>query len=349
MLFEGSRAQLPLSLKERRAFRNLTAKLEAPKIAGFMSAVALVMVVLNSSIGAYAGFAENLPVTIVALLMAAVAASVGRPWVPPGVVPWITATLAVLLVGALAYQESAYQSPTGLAYALLVIVAFGPVTLNYLAAGVAVVPIAVMCVVAAGRFVEDAVIEWILVLAAAVLIDVVLMWMRVASIDALASSIAHERAISTEDSLTGLLNRRGLEARTGQLLAWSQRHGVRILTMFVDINGLKEANDAYGHDYGDQVIKATGDAIRAVVRADDLVGRWGGDEFVVLCLGSDWEADSMKTRIEEWIAASTADRSRWPGTVTVGAATSDAGYGTFAELVRAADEDMYLRRFQARG
>lgn len=348
-LFDQSRTQAPLSLAERTAFRFATAHRELPRIAWAMAIVTAFLVLLNSTVGAYASFSENLPVALSAVVLAVVAAVGGRAWVPAAVVPWLTAAVATMLVAALTFQEAAYQSPTGLAYALLVIVSYGPVTLSYRAAAAAAIPIAVCCSIAASHFGEDAFLEWVLVVVAALLIDFVLLAMRISSIDALASAIAHERAMSTVDAMTGLLNRRGLSARAEQLVAWSRRHEMVVCATFIDVDGLKAANDQHGHEFGDQVIRATANAIGSVVRADDLVARWGGDEFVVLSIGSSWDADEITARIDAALTSSGISAAQWPGTVTAGTATTDLGHSTLDALVSAADIDMYRRRAQARG
>ena len=56
---------------------------------------------------------------------------------------------------------------------------------------------------------------------------------------------------------------------------------------FVDVRGLKRANDDNGHAFGDAIIRATADALRESVRANDLIARWGGDEFIVIGEGID--------------------------------------------------------------
>ena len=101
-----------------------------------------------------------------------------------------------------------------------------------------------------------------------------------------------EHAAST-DVLTGLTNRRALlieladERRTGSLL-------------YVDVDEFKAVNDGYGHEIGDRVLIAVAERLTATCRADDTVGRVGGDEFVVLLHGADDElADDIAQRIRE--------------------------------------------------
>jgi diguanylate cyclase (GGDEF)-like protein/PAS domain S-box-containing protein len=84
------------------------------------------------------------------------------------------------------------------------------------------------------------------------------------------------------DPLTGLLNRAGLREHVD--LAWTDRtSGAPVAVLFGDLDGFKGVNDALGHDAGDEVLVHVAERLRTAVRAGDVVARWGGDEFVVLC------------------------------------------------------------------
>ncbi|HEX3026821.1 MAG TPA: HD domain-containing phosphohydrolase [Clostridia bacterium] len=85
--------------------------------------------------------------------------------------------------------------------------------------------------------------------------------------------------ISYHDSLTGLYNRRFFEE---QLREIDTAENLPISIIMGDVNGLKVTNDAFGHAEGDRLLQRASDAIRAACRSDDIIARWGGDEFVVL-------------------------------------------------------------------
>ncbi len=84
------------------------------------------------------------------------------------------------------------------------------------------------------------------------------------------------------DGLTGTLNRRELEIRLHNELARSQRHGRPCSLMIADLDFFKQVNDSRGHEAGDEVLRRFGRLLRDAMRADDVVGRYGGDEFVVV-------------------------------------------------------------------
>jgi diguanylate cyclase (GGDEF)-like protein len=84
------------------------------------------------------------------------------------------------------------------------------------------------------------------------------------------------------DPLTGLLNRTGLHERVDA--AWAVRSPDEPLAiLFGDLDGFKHVNDTLGHDAGDEVLVHVARRLDAAVRTGDVVARWGGDEFVVLC------------------------------------------------------------------
>ena len=98
---------------------------------------------------------------------------------------------------------------------------------------------------------------------------------------------AHEsrealRFMATHDPLTQLLNRRELLVRMSMMLAHGRRGRSRMAVLFADLDGLKNANDTYGHSAGDQLIVEASRRIQAQVRDEDLVARIGGDEFVIV-------------------------------------------------------------------
>ena len=84
------------------------------------------------------------------------------------------------------------------------------------------------------------------------------------------------------DALTGLPNRALFRDGLAQALARAGRYAERMALLFIDLDGFKRINDAYGHESGDAVLCATAGRIRESIRASDVAARYGGDEFVVM-------------------------------------------------------------------
>ena len=97
------------------------------------------------------------------------------------------------------------------------------------------------------------------------------------------------------------------------------------------------------------MLRAVANALRGCVRVGDLVGRWGGDEFIVLGVGHPDDPDQLADRITAHVLTHEPDLSRWTGGVSVGTATAYTNERAFEDLLRDADEDMYARRRHRRG
>ena len=112
--------------------------------------------------------------------------------------------------------------------------------------------------------------------------------------DDLAQSQANEqeaREIALHDALTGLPNRALFDQALDHGLIQARRHGWELAVLFIDIDEFKSINDSYGHHVGDEVLLMVADRLRSYVRAEDMISRWGGDEYVCLLLEVRQKAD----------------------------------------------------------
>jgi diguanylate cyclase (GGDEF)-like protein len=109
------------------------------------------------------------------------------------------------------------------------------------------------------------------------------------------------RDLAEHDTLTGVLTRRAFEICLGGELHHHRNAGGRFALFFCDLDGFKSVNDRLGHHAGDQVLVACVKRIRSCVRSADLVGRVGGDEFLLLC--RDLSSEEQIERLAERLAA----------------------------------------------
>jgi len=104
------------------------------------------------------------------------------------------------------------------------------------------------------------------------------------------------------DMLTGLPNRRYLQMNLTGALAEYERHGIGFGLLFIDVDHFKGFNDAYGHEVGDSLLKLVGTTMENCMRAYDMIGRWGGEEFLAIIRFTDEQqlllvADKLRTMV----------------------------------------------------
>jgi diguanylate cyclase (GGDEF)-like protein len=139
--------------------------------------------------------------------------------------------------------------------------------------------------------------------------------------------------LSRTDPLTGLPNRRHVGDHLAVAVSAARRHQHPLSVLFVDVDGFKRVNDQLGYEAGDEVLRAVSDRMRHALRAEDLVGRWGGEEFVAVLPATDLAgAVVVAERVRTSIAGEPiAVAKRHPRvTVSVGCAS---GAGEPAELI----------------
>lgn len=144
------------------------------------------------------------------------------------------------------------------------------------------------------------------------------------------------------DPLTGLSNRRGFQRRFEVELARARRDGESLALVLIDCDRFKQINDTFGHAAGDGALEALAQALREAVRAEDVVGRWGGDEFVVLLRGvGEGEVRRVATRVN---AALQRAEGQVRFTVSCGCvlrAAGDTRTARLSSLLTAADQALY--------
>jgi diguanylate cyclase (GGDEF)-like protein len=146
------------------------------------------------------------------------------------------------------------------------------------------------------------------------------------------------------DVLTGFPNRRYAIERFQQEWLASNRSRRPLSCMMIDVDNFKGINDTHGHDVGDMVLKRTAQAIKSGLRAQDVVCRTGGDEFVVICPETDLAAAlACAERVRKAVAdvKLSAGELDIRGSVSIGVATRESGMTDIDALLKRADEGLY--------
>jgi diguanylate cyclase (GGDEF)-like protein len=143
-----------------------------------------------------------------------------------------------------------------------------------------------------------------------------------------------------EDPLTGLSNRRFILTQLSGMVSGARRHGRPLSIAIVDLDNFKAVNDEHGHQTGDEVLTAAVRAMRRRLRAEDQLGRLGGEEFLVLLPDTDTPAAAVVAEsLREEVASAPA-----PVGVTASAGVATWGGEPPEELLRRADQALYAAK-----
>jgi two-component system cell cycle response regulator len=159
------------------------------------------------------------------------------------------------------------------------------------------------------------------------------------------------RAKAAHDSLTGLWNHEEIISILRRELVRAEREGKPVGALMVDIDHFKRVNDTFGHMAGDAVLRAVATRMLSVVRPYDAVGRYGGEEFLVVLPGCDREgAAVLAERFRLSIGSDSMDTPEGmiPVTISLGAAVSNRGGSDAGALVRSADLALYRAKDKGR-
>jgi diguanylate cyclase (GGDEF)-like protein len=154
------------------------------------------------------------------------------------------------------------------------------------------------------------------------------------------------------DKLTGLGNRSFFHRAAKRRMELYERNGLPLACAVLDVDDFKFYNDNYGHEGGDAVLRCLARVLGDSARADDLVARYGGDEFVMLLGGSVEDATKVAERVREkleieCLAQGDLSSSGSP-TISVGVASLGEGTATLQHLIRAADVELYRAKAEGK-
>jgi diguanylate cyclase (GGDEF)-like protein len=154
-------------------------------------------------------------------------------------------------------------------------------------------------------------------------------------------SLAEARAMT--DKLTGLANKRSIEDTLKRMAAHSGRSLSPLAAIMLDLDHFKQVNDLHGHDRGDEVLAAVGDAIASCLRESDFAGRYGGEEFLILLPDSDRDGALVTAeRLRAAIARLPLEELTVTASLGVAVMPDDATTGS--DLLRWADRALYAAK-----
>lgn len=164
--------------------------------------------------------------------------------------------------------------------------------------------------------------------------------------------VRFQRDRADKDPLSGLLTRRALVTSFERAQAAAMRAGSPLSIVLLDIDRFKAINDTFGHPAGDQVIAGLGDLLRRRFRVEDIRGRWGGEEFLVVFPGQNgaFAERAARTLLDEFskLCFECEDGREFSATFTAGVAALPEDGSSTADLVRRADERLYAGKEQGR-
>jgi|GEM_PF-761327 len=169
----------------------------------------------------------------------------------------------------------------------------------------------------------------------------------------LENALTHEKVerLSVTDGLTGIFNRRHLTERLESEFAKAQRYETQLSVLIIDIDHFKQINDTFGHQVGDNALLGVVGALKRRLRTTDLLGRYGGEEFVVMLPNTDRHdafavAQALRKEVEATKVAALGERRI---TVSIGVASYPAAdVGDVDALLRNADEALYRAKESGR-
>ena len=165
----------------------------------------------------------------------------------------------------------------------------------------------------------------------------------------LRSRLEHQ---SIRDSLTSLYNRHFMEISLDREVHRSIRNGNELSVLMLDVDHFKKFNDTYGHEAGDCILREVAETFRELVRQEDIVCRYGGEEFVIIMPETSQaaaieRAESIRGSVSELRVRFRTEALR-EVTISIGVATFPQSGGTLEEMLRSADRALYMAKHNGR-
>jgi diguanylate cyclase (GGDEF)-like protein len=253
------------------------------------------------------------------MVFLAVAQVVARTKTSVRVASWVWAlSIAVLVIA------TEFTAPPGdverVGYVIVLVVVLGAVSLTWPSFAAAAILLAGALGVLALRSASSLYPAWLAPMVLALIAGAGVMVLRRRSLSVVEEVERLQNQLGSTDVLTGALTRQGVLTLSSQVRRMAQRESKSMFLMLVDIVDLAAANKDYGTGYGDDLLRTTADLMKVSSRDADLLGRWSGDEFVLMGVGAEASIEALTARIVHSIAESPVSVGKWPLRISIGTA-----------------------------
>lgn len=246
-------------------------------------------------------------------------------------VTWALLMLALIVENC--WRAALLDSAVPLAYSLVTLSFLAPIALSWrvgvLGAIAGTVPITLG---GYGVSVVDT-FSWGLASVTAALGSLVLLYLRIASLDSIAEERMRADALATTDPVTGAFSRVGILSLAPAFAEAAELAHKDVTVVLCDIVGMRGLNADYGWEYGDDALRATSRALRASLPEGSLVGRWGGDGFLGLVSGNAPGSQELSSTLDAALVNTGVALGKRPVRLHVGTASGRPGTVTLEELV----------------
>lgn len=256
----------------------------------------------------------------------------------PRVSIWIWTLLMVGFIAETSWRAAVIDSAVPLAFSIVALGFAAPISLSWGAGVFAAVAGALPIIVAGAEVSIVDTLSWALASVSAALSSLVLLYLRIASLDQIDEEQQRANSLASTDTRTGTFSRAGLIALAPTLAEAAAQSNTPISVIACRLPNLSAINASYGFDYGGTVLATTARALRASLPERALVARWGGNEFLAVMTGETPPPAELQQRVKEGIDTSGIALGKAAVDVEIGSATGIPGATTLEALVAEAED-----------
>ena len=255
----------------------------------------------------------------------------------PRVAVWMWTLLMLGFIAETSWRASVLDSAVPLAFTVVALGFTAPISLSWPAGIFAAIAGAVPIIAAGAEVSVVDTLSWTLAAVTAALSSLVLLYLRIVSLDQIAEEQDRANALASTDPRTGTFSRTGLIALAPSIADAAERSGDEVSVVTCAVTDLSRINAEYGFDYGGDVLGATARALTASLPPRALVARWSGDEFLAVMTGDAPTPEALRREIIANLDLTGIALGKRPLTVAVGTATGNPATTTLEALVAEAE------------